>query len=91
MARIAIVTGAASGRLAQDVLRGIDRNAAVVIAPASAQVAWRLWQYAPVLVNDVPALQLAWRQATFPARSGEPAGGHDAGEPTAARGGAGDD
>ena len=77
-------------RLAQDVLRGIDRNAALVIAPASARVAWRLWRYAPVLVNRQTTRQLAWVRATFPARPAEPTGGDHAGEPAARRGGAGD-
>ena len=53
-------------RLAQDILRGIDRNAALVIAPASARVAWRLWRYAPVVVNRMAARQLVWTRATFP-------------------------
>ena len=78
------------GRLAGDILRGIDRNAALVIAPASARVAWRLWRYAPVLVNQRTSRQLAWVRATFPARPAEPAGADHAGEPAATRGGAGD-
>ena len=62
-------------RLAQDVVRGIDRNAALVVAPASARVAWYLWRYAPLVVNQMAARQLAWARATFPAR---PAGRTDA-------------
>ncbi len=57
----------AADRLAQDVLRGIDRNAALVIAPASARVAWYLWRYAPLAVTRMAARQLAWTRATFPA------------------------
>jgi NAD(P)-dependent dehydrogenase (short-subunit alcohol dehydrogenase family) len=33
--------------LAQDVLRGLERNDALIVAPASARVAWRLSRYAP--------------------------------------------
>jgi NAD(P)-dependent dehydrogenase (short-subunit alcohol dehydrogenase family) len=62
-------------RLAQDIVRGIDRNAALVIAPASARVAWYLWRYAPPVINRMIARQLAWARATFPAG---PAGQADA-------------
>jgi NAD(P)-dependent dehydrogenase (short-subunit alcohol dehydrogenase family) len=54
-------------RLAQDILRGIDRNAALVIAPGSARVAWYLWRYAPLVINRITARQLAWARAAFPA------------------------
>jgi len=33
--------------LAQDVLRGVERNRALIIAPRSARVAWRMARYAP--------------------------------------------
>ena len=33
--------------LAQDVLRGVERNRALIIAPRSARVAWRMSRYAP--------------------------------------------
>jgi NAD(P)-dependent dehydrogenase (short-subunit alcohol dehydrogenase family) len=36
--------------LAQDVLRGIERNKALIVAPRSARVAWRLGRYAPGLL-----------------------------------------
>jgi NAD(P)-dependent dehydrogenase (short-subunit alcohol dehydrogenase family) len=65
----------APDRLAADIVRGIDRNAALVIAPASARVAWYLWRYAPLVVNRVAARQLAWARATFP---GQPADRADA-------------
>ncbi len=55
----------APDRLAQDILRGIDRNTALVIAPASARVAWYLWRYAPLLVNRMTARQIAWARAAF--------------------------
>ena len=35
--------------LATDVLRGVARNRAVIVAPASARVAWRMTRYAPRL------------------------------------------
>jgi len=34
-------------RLAQDVLRGVERNKALIVAPRSARVAWRMARYAP--------------------------------------------
>jgi hypothetical protein len=49
----------AADRLAQDIVRGIDRNAAVVIAPASARVAWYLWRLAPFAVNRMTARHVA--------------------------------
>ena len=43
-------------QLAQDIVRGLDRNSALVIAPRSARVAWQLWRYAPVVDQpDDPA------------------------------------
>lgn len=35
--------------LAQDVLRGVERNQALIVAPRSARVAWRMARYAPGL------------------------------------------
>jgi NAD(P)-dependent dehydrogenase (short-subunit alcohol dehydrogenase family) len=35
--------------LAQDVLRGVERNKALIVAPRSARVAWRMARYAPGL------------------------------------------
>lgn len=43
-------------QLARDVLRGIDRNQAVIVAPAASRYAWRLSRYAPSL-----ALRIAIR------------------------------
>jgi NAD(P)-dependent dehydrogenase (short-subunit alcohol dehydrogenase family) len=57
----------APDRLAQDILRGIDRNTALVIAPASARMAWYLWRYAPLVVNRMTARQMAWVRATLAA------------------------
>jgi NAD(P)-dependent dehydrogenase (short-subunit alcohol dehydrogenase family) len=58
----------AADRLAQDIVRGIDRNAALVVAPASARVAWYLWRYAPFAASRVAARPLAWVRAAFPAQ-----------------------
>lgn len=57
----------AADQLAQDIIRGIDRNAALVIAPASARVAYYLWRYAPLAVNRMNARQLARSRAALPA------------------------
>src|SRR5215469_10489173 len=58
----------AADQLAQDIIRGIDRNAALVIAPASARVAYYLWRYAPGVVYRMNARQLARSRAAFPDR-----------------------
>jgi NAD(P)-dependent dehydrogenase (short-subunit alcohol dehydrogenase family) len=57
----------AADQLAQDIIRGIDRNVALVIAPASARVAYYLWRYAPLAVNRMNARQLARSRAALPA------------------------
>ena len=58
----------AADQMARDIVRGIDRNTALVIAPASARVAWYLWRYAPLAINLMSARQVAWARAAFPAR-----------------------
>jgi short-subunit dehydrogenase len=63
----------APDRLAGDIVRGIDRNAALVIAPGSARRAWYLWRYAPVVVNWRIARHLAWARAAFPPGRAGPA------------------
>jgi NAD(P)-dependent dehydrogenase (short-subunit alcohol dehydrogenase family) len=55
----------AADRLAQDIIRGIDRNAALVIAPASARLAYYLWRYAPFAVNRMNGRQLARSRAAL--------------------------
>jgi len=60
-------------RMAQDIVRGIDRNAALVVAPASARLAWRIWRYTPLVANRMTARHVAWARATFgvqPAEAG---------------------
>lgn len=39
----------AADPLARDILRGIERNRAVIVAPATARLAWRMNRYAPRL------------------------------------------
>jgi NAD(P)-dependent dehydrogenase (short-subunit alcohol dehydrogenase family) len=51
--------------LAQDVLRGLARNDALIVAPGSARVAWRLARYAPGLlmrriIKGVEQSRVAW-------------------------------
>jgi NAD(P)-dependent dehydrogenase (short-subunit alcohol dehydrogenase family) len=57
--------------LARDIVRGIDRNAAVVVAPASARTAWRLQRYAPSVLNRQVARMAAKRRAEAPADAAE--------------------
>ena len=60
-------------RMAQDIVRGLDRNAALVVAPASARLAWRIWRYTPLVANWMTARHVAWARATFgvqPAEAG---------------------
>jgi NAD(P)-dependent dehydrogenase (short-subunit alcohol dehydrogenase family) len=47
-------------RLAEDVLAGVARNKAIIIAPARARVAWRMRRFAPGLVDWLNARELAW-------------------------------
>jgi len=65
--------------MAQDIVRGIDRNAALVVAPGSARLAWRAWRYAPLLANLMTARYVAWARTTFGAEPAEA----DAGAATA--------
>jgi NAD(P)-dependent dehydrogenase (short-subunit alcohol dehydrogenase family) len=47
-------------KLAEDVLRGVDRNRAIIIAPARARTAWLMNRLAPRLVERASARELAW-------------------------------
>jgi short-subunit dehydrogenase len=58
-------------RLAHDIARGIDRNAALVIAPTPARVAWYLYRYVPFVTNRMGRRQLTWTRATFAAKPAE--------------------
>ena len=64
-------------QLAQDIVRGLDRNSALVMAPRSARVAWQLWRYAPVVVNQMTQRQLAWARAAFATQPAEADPGPD--------------
>lgn len=46
--------------LAADILRGMDRNKALVVAPRSARVAWRAVRLAPALSNAVGRLEMRY-------------------------------
>jgi short-subunit dehydrogenase len=50
-------------RLAEDVLRGVAANRAIIVAPASARVVWRLWRWFPALVlrEVIARLEREWR------------------------------
>jgi NAD(P)-dependent dehydrogenase (short-subunit alcohol dehydrogenase family) len=58
----ALITRASGGRLyppealAADVLRGMDRNRALIVAPRSARVLWRLMRLSPSLVVNLSAV-----------------------------------
>lgn len=58
-------------RLARDILRGVDRNQAMVVAPASARAAWRMQRLAPPLVGRVAARQVAWARRLTSTRPDE--------------------
>ena len=46
--------------LAADILRGMDRNKALVVAPRSARVAWRAVRLAPGLSSAVGRLEMRY-------------------------------
>jgi NAD(P)-dependent dehydrogenase (short-subunit alcohol dehydrogenase family) len=47
-------------RLAEDVLRGVQRNQAIIVAPGRARTAWIANRIAPRLVERAYARELAW-------------------------------
>jgi NAD(P)-dependent dehydrogenase (short-subunit alcohol dehydrogenase family) len=47
-------------RLADDVLRGVERNRAIIVAPARARTAWLVNRLAPRLVERELARELEW-------------------------------
>ncbi len=71
-----VVTRLSGGRLysadalAADVLRGIDRNRPVIVAPRQARVMWRLMRLSPSLVLRVLAAVAARRPEGAPAGRG---------------------
>jgi NAD(P)-dependent dehydrogenase (short-subunit alcohol dehydrogenase family) len=47
-------------KLAEDVLRGVDRNRAIIVAPGRARTAWLVNRIAPRLVERASARELGW-------------------------------
>jgi NAD(P)-dependent dehydrogenase (short-subunit alcohol dehydrogenase family) len=47
-------------KLAQDVLRGVKRNHAIIVAPARARTAWLASRFAPQLVERMTMRELEW-------------------------------
>jgi NAD(P)-dependent dehydrogenase (short-subunit alcohol dehydrogenase family) len=47
-------------RLAEDVLRGVERNRPIIVAPARARTAWLAHRLAPGLVERAYARELGW-------------------------------
>jgi NAD(P)-dependent dehydrogenase (short-subunit alcohol dehydrogenase family) len=52
-------------RLAEAVLRGVERNRAIIVAPARARLAWLVNRIAPRLVQRSSARELAWARERF--------------------------
>jgi NAD(P)-dependent dehydrogenase (short-subunit alcohol dehydrogenase family) len=51
--------------LAADVLRAVERNRPVIVAPRRARVAWRLHRAAPWLVDQVITRNVAWARDRY--------------------------
>jgi NAD(P)-dependent dehydrogenase (short-subunit alcohol dehydrogenase family) len=49
-------------RLAEDVLRGVQQNRAIIVAPPRARAVWVMNRIAPWLVERILARELAWTQ-----------------------------
>jgi NAD(P)-dependent dehydrogenase (short-subunit alcohol dehydrogenase family) len=49
-------------RLAADVLRGVERNRAIIVAPARARTAWLMNRISPRLIERIYARELEWVQ-----------------------------
>lgn len=49
-------------RLAEDVLRGVERNRAIIVAPARARTAWLMNRISPRLIERIYARELEWVQ-----------------------------
>ncbi|HUJ04775.1 MAG TPA: SDR family oxidoreductase [Streptosporangiaceae bacterium] len=65
--------------LAQDVLRGITRNQALIVAPGSARFAWRMARYAPGLTMRTIITGIRRRAGAADAGAGAERSGDDAG------------
>jgi NAD(P)-dependent dehydrogenase (short-subunit alcohol dehydrogenase family) len=76
----AVITRASGGRLysadalALDVLRGVERNRAIIVAPRQARVLWRLMRLSPPLLMRLGAVRAA-RDALAGAAGKEPVPG----------------
>lgn len=46
--------------LARDILRGVDRNDALIIAPREARIAWRMYRHVPSLIDRRLAEAVRW-------------------------------
>lgn len=51
--------------LAADVLRGVERNHAVIVAPRRARLAWRTYRAVPWLVEQVTSRHVAWARDRY--------------------------
>ena len=51
--------------LATDVLRGVERNRPVIVAPRRARMAWRVHRAAPWLVEQVMLRNVAWARERY--------------------------
>jgi NAD(P)-dependent dehydrogenase (short-subunit alcohol dehydrogenase family) len=56
-------------RLAEDVLRGVERDHAIIVAPARARTAWLLNRLAPRLLERMMTRELAWTRGQLLAGS----------------------
>lgn len=56
-------------RLAQDVLRGVERNRAIIVAPPRAHTAWLMNRLAPRLLEAIVARELRWTRTQLLADS----------------------
>lgn len=61
----------APARLAEDVLRGVERNQAIIVAPARARTAWLANRLVPRLVERELARELEWARAQLSANRGQ--------------------
>ena len=55
-------------RLADDVLRGVERNRAIIVSPSRARIAWIANRIAPALIERLNARELAWARSQIPKR-----------------------
>lgn len=53
-------------RLADDVLRGVERNQAIIVSPPPARIAWIANRIAPRLIERLNARELAWARSQIP-------------------------